>query len=560
MPPAALISSTAMSSVALALTPKVRTTPLMAPTPAILMTRSWAAALPHPSPALVVATRKAKNASLSERFIRPPPLTAGRVEGIREGSSDRTVRCRDHSPMAGQWQPAIALASGHPRFTRTPSRLLKKAHLRRSLGGGLDGPLRILPLSGRGRSPRSERNSQASAVRLGPLSATCHRRPGRSVPLSSAGFAGATNPGGRSRKGGEAPLRGTWRPRPHAQRTGSTPRVRPSGAALHLDLLSSLRVFPHPVKPDTPDPGARGRAVRLPENLRHLLVGQLLHVPEHEERAVVFREPVEGRLEDLPRLAREQLVLRGVGPIRQHPGPVSFAMAVGEEGRQAILQADLQLAALAPALDERGIGRDPIEPGPESRPSLEGIDLPEKGQERVLHDLFGLRVVARDPEGHTVEAGAVALHQRFERRVVPRPQARDQRDVGGGLGESPLRRFRRHHVAVSSRALICSATKREQFRRATRSSRSLHSRRTPSRLTNETLARSRLSPAPIARIGSHTCPSSSTHGPMTCPSRCNVGPPLGLPTRTILSISRIPLDHRQEASSVPRGIAVRRRA
>src|SRR5216684_7370660 len=26
-----------------------------------------------------------------------------------------------------------------------------------------------------------------------------------------------------------------WRPRPHAQRTGSTPRVRPSGAALQLD-------------------------------------------------------------------------------------------------------------------------------------------------------------------------------------------------------------------------------------------------------------------------------------------------------------------------------------
>src|SRR6266496_1975910 len=31
--------------------------------------------------------------------------------------------------------------------------------------------------------------------------------PGGSVPLPSAGFAGATNPGGRLRKGGEAPLR-----------------------------------------------------------------------------------------------------------------------------------------------------------------------------------------------------------------------------------------------------------------------------------------------------------------------------------------------------------------
>src|SRR5437867_1453074 len=48
-----------------------------------------------------------------------------------------------------------------------------------------------------------------------------------SVPLSSAGFAGATIPGGRFRKGGEAPLR--------VERTESTPRVRPSGAALPLD-------------------------------------------------------------------------------------------------------------------------------------------------------------------------------------------------------------------------------------------------------------------------------------------------------------------------------------
>ena len=37
-----------------------------------------------------------------------------------------------------------------------------------------------------------------------------------------------------------------WRPRPHAQRTARTPRVRPSGAASHLDLLSSPQVFPHP--------------------------------------------------------------------------------------------------------------------------------------------------------------------------------------------------------------------------------------------------------------------------------------------------------------------------
>src|SRR5574341_2661921 len=34
-----------------------------------------------------------------------------------------------------------------------------------------------------------------------------------------------------------------WRPRPHAQRTESTPRVRPSGAASHLDLFEQPANF-----------------------------------------------------------------------------------------------------------------------------------------------------------------------------------------------------------------------------------------------------------------------------------------------------------------------------
>src|SRR6266478_10071196 len=34
-----------------------------------------------------------------------------------------------------------------------------------------------------------------------------------------------------------------WRPRPHAQRTERTPRVRPSGAASHLDLLEQPASF-----------------------------------------------------------------------------------------------------------------------------------------------------------------------------------------------------------------------------------------------------------------------------------------------------------------------------
>src|SRR6266542_2845243 len=99
-----------------------------------------------------------------------------------------------------------------------------RAHLRRFIGGGLDGPLRSLPQSGARAKPalEAEHPSLCRAI-SDPLFA--RRR--WSVPLSSAGFAGATIPGGRFRKGGEAPLR--------VERTGSTPRVRPSGAASQLD-------------------------------------------------------------------------------------------------------------------------------------------------------------------------------------------------------------------------------------------------------------------------------------------------------------------------------------
>src|SRR5713226_7029428 len=99
-----------------------------------------------------------------------------------------------------------------------------RAHLLRFIGGGLDGPLRNLPQFGARAKPALE-VEHSTLGRANPHPLLASRR--GSVPLSSAGFAGATNPGGRVRKGGEAPFR--------VERTESTPRVRPSGAALQLD-------------------------------------------------------------------------------------------------------------------------------------------------------------------------------------------------------------------------------------------------------------------------------------------------------------------------------------
>src|SRR5207253_9403400 len=100
-----------------------------------------------------------------------------------------------------------------------------RAHLQRSIGGGLGGPLRSLPQESVARAKPALGVEQSTLGRANPHPVLASRI--GSVPLSSAGFAGATNPGGRVRKGGEAPLR--------AERTESTPRVRPSGAALQLD-------------------------------------------------------------------------------------------------------------------------------------------------------------------------------------------------------------------------------------------------------------------------------------------------------------------------------------
>src|SRR6266446_8049181 len=97
-----------------------------------------------------------------------------------------------------------------------------RAHLLRSFGGSLDGPLRILPQESAARAKPALEAEHSTLWRV--ICDPTLALPRGSVPLPSAGFAGATIPGGRFRKGGEASLR--------VERTGSTPRVRPSGAAL----------------------------------------------------------------------------------------------------------------------------------------------------------------------------------------------------------------------------------------------------------------------------------------------------------------------------------------
>src|SRR5213593_1092381 len=111
-----------------------------------------------------------------------------------------------------------------------------RAHLLRFVGGGLDGPLRNLPQFGARAKPALEVEHPlvggVPSDGFWPRLLACHVGGFhcRAPALPAQRFLG----GGFGR-GAKPPSEDRWRPRPHAQRTGSTPRVRPSGAALQLD-------------------------------------------------------------------------------------------------------------------------------------------------------------------------------------------------------------------------------------------------------------------------------------------------------------------------------------
>src|SRR5437870_3157825 len=104
-----------------------------------------------------------------------------------------------------------------------------RAHLQRSIGGGLDGPLRNLPPFGARAKPALEAAHSMPCRAISDPVLVPRRVSG---PLPGAGFAGATNPGGRFRKGGEAPLR--------AERTGVRLACGPRAPPRSWTLLTAL--------------------------------------------------------------------------------------------------------------------------------------------------------------------------------------------------------------------------------------------------------------------------------------------------------------------------------
>src|SRR5215831_690440 len=171
-------------------------------------------------------------------------------------------------------------------------------------------------------------------------------------------------------------------------------------------------------------------------------------------------------------------------------------MAVRQERRQVIFQLDLELYPLAPPLDQRCVGGDAIEPRAEGGPALERIDFPVEGEESILHDLLGIGVASRDADGDSIEPRSILRDETLQRGRIPGAQAVDDHQISVGhhqrFSSCPVIRRDR---AEASHALSCSVTNDEHTSRLSWLSRRCMSNSTPSRLTNETLERSRRSRA-----------------------------------------------------------------
>src|SRR6266403_1793883 len=166
-------------------------------------------------------------------------------------------------------------------------------------------------------------------------------------------------------------------------------------------------------------------------DLRDLLVGELLHVLQHEHRAVVLGQAVDRRLEDAPRLAGEQLALGRVRPVRHEEGTVPGAVAVRQVGGQQLVERGLQLAALTAPLVQAEIGRDPIDPAAQGGASFEAGALVDDLQKDVLGDLLGIGGAARDTVREPEDPRGVACHEDLERARVPGRRAREQAAIVG---------------------------------------------------------------------------------------------------------------------------------
>src|SRR5262245_63722836 len=106
---------------------------------------------------------------------------------------------------------------------------------------------------------------------------------------------------------------------------------------------------------------------------------------------------------------------------------------VVEPGRERIPRHLALLTLSSAKLLVRRVGSDAIQPAAECRLALEGVDLPRRRPERVLHDLLRVLLVAGDPDGESVHLVSVGSDQRLGSVGVMTPERLHEPRVPIGL-------------------------------------------------------------------------------------------------------------------------------
>jgi hypothetical protein len=134
------------------------------------------------------------------------------------------------------------------------------------------------------------------------------------------------------------------------------------------------------------------------EDLGDLGVVEVAQVPKHDGDAELFRQLAQRRVHVDTRADR---VLG-----RRSRGNARPRIAYDVDGTRP--------ACLAPALVERGVRRDAIEPRRERRPAVEAPDAARDGDHGLLSGVERVVGIAEDAPAHGMDAVGVPVEQRLE--------------------------------------------------------------------------------------------------------------------------------------------------
>ena len=178
----------------------------------------------------------------------------------------------------------------------------------------------------------------------------------------------------------------------------------------------------------------------VPEEFRDVLRRPAEHVPQDQHGPRARREVLDrDQVRQLDRLPRDGDGLRLVRVVRGQL--VEQPVRVGLQPQH--LAAGRGLRAALGEQVQAGVGGDPVQPGPERRPPLEGLPPPPGTQERLLHGVLGVLERPEHPVAVHVQLPPVPLRQPRERRLVDLAQT-----AHAQLLQS---RVRTHRVILPSR-------------------------------------------------------------------------------------------------------------